>query len=143
MRRHGAPIHEGTLSQVPKNVRNMRYYFWAHEGQLEMRFQFDEEEFIAWAEGLGWTYDAILDNHRGGSVLLYDTDSKDGSEVFGFSTGYSLTSYGPMENQTHGISENFQVRRISYDEASHTVYLQLWTPLPAKLKNGLEVQRIR
>jgi hypothetical protein len=101
-----------------------------------MRFPFDEAEFIAWAESLGWTRDAIRANHHGTSLVIYDKPADGASGLLEIEKGYDLVSYGPRENSTHGISEEFPVRRIAYDEQSHTVYLQLWTPLPTTLKNG-------
>jgi hypothetical protein len=122
--RYDYPVHAGALSQIPVNAKDIRYYFHVHGSLFEVRFPFGEEEFIAWAESLGWNRDDILAHRNGGQAVIYDTDSRH-SESVKFKSGFWLDS-------SRGTDE---CRNIAYDAESHTVYLQFWTPVPAKLKN--------
>jgi len=133
-------VHDGVLSQIPKDVRDARYFYFAHSGYFEMRFPYSVDEFIAWAENLGWEHDAILANHHGVYLVLYDTDAPRGTESVESRAGYTLDSTGPREGATHKVIENMRVRTLAFDETSQIAYLILWTPLPQKLKNGWDIQ---
>jgi hypothetical protein len=119
--------YDGAISQVPTNARDIRYCYFPYSQRFEMTFQLDEDDFIAWAEGLGWPPGAIRANHGDGNALLFGTDSGSMPKPVYFEKGYVLNSYGPG---------NREVRSIGYDELSHTVYLGLSWPLPEQMTNG-------
>ncbi|MES1213217.1 MAG: hypothetical protein ABUL64_01395 [Singulisphaera sp.] len=114
-------IHEpDVMAQLPRGAHQISYWYMPHGGLYEFTIPMQLDDFLAWAESLGWTHDQVNGAKRKEmSLLRYSIQDVDGSPtLMQIDFGYDL-----QRERTEGRPKSLQ---IDYDIAACQAYVQLY-----------------